>query len=113
MGSSTGEITQILSELGAGDDSAADRLWPLVYDELRALAGRGEVLRVHQGVGVFLAERAAAPVNHAALGEEHTRTRGAIKAIVAAYERWDRPDAAAEWQAKLPTEQQGLATDHP
>ena len=41
----------------------------------------------------------------AALGEDHTRTRNAIKSIVAVYERWDRTDAAAEWQARLPVEQ--------
>ena len=34
-----GEATRVLSELGRGDASAAQRLLPLVYDELRALAG--------------------------------------------------------------------------
>ncbi len=38
MGSATGEITQILNRLNDGDGAAVDRLWPLVYDELRALA---------------------------------------------------------------------------
>jgi RNA polymerase sigma factor (TIGR02999 family) len=33
------EVTQILSELTAGDSEAASRLFPLVYDELRGLAG--------------------------------------------------------------------------
>lgn len=33
------QVTQILGELVAGDDSAASRLLPLVYEELRALAG--------------------------------------------------------------------------
>lgn len=32
------DITQILSEIEAGDSSASDRLLPLVYDELRKLA---------------------------------------------------------------------------
>ncbi len=32
------EATQILQQLREGDDSAADRLLPLVYDDLRALA---------------------------------------------------------------------------
>jgi len=39
MGSPTGEVTRILGELNAGDGSAAQRLLPLVYEELRALAG--------------------------------------------------------------------------
>lgn len=39
MGSKKGEITRILGELHRGDAAAADRLLPLVYDELRALAG--------------------------------------------------------------------------
>ena len=33
------EITQILSQLQQGDSHAADQLLPLVYDELRKLAG--------------------------------------------------------------------------
>lgn len=33
------EVTRILEELAHGDKAAADRLMPLVYDELRALAG--------------------------------------------------------------------------
>lgn len=41
------EATLLLAELGRGDKSAADRLMPLVYDELRAMAkgrmkGRGQ-----------------------------------------------------------------------
>lgn len=39
MGSSTGEVTRILVQLNQGDSSATERLLPLVYDELRALAG--------------------------------------------------------------------------
>lgn len=39
MGSGTGEITRILGELNQGDSAAMERLLPLVYDELRALAG--------------------------------------------------------------------------
>ncbi len=39
MGSSTGEVTRILGDLNQGDSSATERLLPLVYDELRALAG--------------------------------------------------------------------------
>jgi len=39
MGRSTGEVTRILAELNQGDGSATERLLPLVYDELRALAG--------------------------------------------------------------------------
>lgn len=34
------ETTRLLVDLGRGDPSAAARLLPLVYDELRALAGR-------------------------------------------------------------------------
>ncbi len=38
MSTAEGDVTQLLAELGAGDDRAADQLLPLVYDELRALA---------------------------------------------------------------------------
>lgn len=34
------EITRILYDISAGDRNAPDRLMPLVYDELRRLAGR-------------------------------------------------------------------------
>jgi RNA polymerase sigma factor (TIGR02999 family) len=34
------EVTQILSQLSGGDPQAADRLLPLVYEELRQMAGR-------------------------------------------------------------------------
>lgn len=33
------QVTRLLGEIGRGDHSAADRLFPLVYGELRALAG--------------------------------------------------------------------------
>ncbi|MEK6259676.1 MAG: ECF-type sigma factor [Planctomycetota bacterium] len=34
------DVTRILSQIAAGDPSAAERLLPLVYDELRKLAGQ-------------------------------------------------------------------------
>jgi RNA polymerase sigma factor (TIGR02999 family) len=34
------EVTSILSAIKQGDPHAAERLWPLVYDELRKLAAR-------------------------------------------------------------------------
>jgi RNA polymerase sigma factor (TIGR02999 family) len=36
----TGEVTRLLAEWGAGDRAAADRLFGLLYDELRRLAHR-------------------------------------------------------------------------
>lgn len=40
MGVATAETTRILADLANGDGSAADRLLPLVYDELRGLAAK-------------------------------------------------------------------------
>lgn len=40
MEESRGEVTQLLTEWQAGDRSALDRLMPLVYEELRLIAGR-------------------------------------------------------------------------
>jgi hypothetical protein len=34
------EVTRILSAIERGDSSAAEQLLPLVYDELRKLAGQ-------------------------------------------------------------------------
>jgi RNA polymerase sigma-70 factor, ECF subfamily len=39
-GSSAGEISQLLKHWGEGDESALDRLIPLVYQELRKMAHR-------------------------------------------------------------------------
>ena len=38
MAPASGEATRLLDELRSGDGTAATRLWPLVYDELRSLA---------------------------------------------------------------------------
>ena len=35
-----GEVTQLLDAVGRGDERAHDRLWELIYDELRTMAGR-------------------------------------------------------------------------
>ena len=41
-----GEVTRLLAEWQGGDRSALDRLMPLVYDELRVIAGR--LVRRHE-----------------------------------------------------------------
>lgn len=38
-GAAAGQVTRILATMRCGDDSAARRLLPLVYEELRAIAG--------------------------------------------------------------------------
>src|SRR5215472_1957201 len=38
MDEASGQVTQILTAIGAGDKHAAEELLPLVYDELRRLA---------------------------------------------------------------------------
>src|ERR1017187_109651 len=40
MGESTEPVTQILEAVGAGDAQAAEKLLPLVYEELRRLAAQ-------------------------------------------------------------------------
>ena len=90
----------------------------------KAVTGARQALpEGHWHVGVFLSDYGSCLSNQghhqqaeaalleaheillAALGEDHTRTRNAIKSIVAAYERGDQPEAAAAWQARLPVEQ--------
>ena len=39
-GNATLEVNRLLHELSGGDDSALERLFPLIYDELRAIATR-------------------------------------------------------------------------
>ena len=38
MGQSTAPMTQVLQAMGAGEEQAAEKLLPLVYEELRKLA---------------------------------------------------------------------------
>src|ERR1039458_5914499 len=38
MGESTEPVTQVLQAVGAGEENAAEKLLPLVYEELRKLA---------------------------------------------------------------------------
>ena len=38
MGESTEPVTQVLQAVGAGEEHAAEKLLPLVYEELRRLA---------------------------------------------------------------------------
>lgn len=40
MPGDTQQFTQVLAQLTEGNGSAADRLFPIVYDELRSIAGR-------------------------------------------------------------------------
>jgi hypothetical protein len=40
MGSPTAEVTRLLRAWGGGDHAALDQLTPLVYAELRRMAGR-------------------------------------------------------------------------
>ncbi len=35
------------------------------------------------------------------------------QALLKLYDAWDKPDKAAEWRAKLPTEQEAVASDPP
>lgn len=40
MAENAGDVTQLLGELRRGDASAAEKLFPMVYSELRQIAGR-------------------------------------------------------------------------
>jgi len=59
-----GDITALLSALEAGDRDAADRLFVLVYDELRRLAGR----QLRRGAGETLTPTALVHETYMKLG---------------------------------------------
>ena len=46
-------------------------------------------------------------------GDDDHRTRRLIGALTSLYDVWGKPEKAAEWRAKLPTEQEAVATDPP
>ena len=76
MDESAGQVTQILDAVGAGDAQAADKLLPLVYDELRRLAA---ARMAHEAAGHTL--QPTALVHEAWLrlvgsGQKHWNGRG-------------------------------------
>ena len=48
-----------------------------------------------------------------ALGDEHGQTKRVVGYLADLYDAWDKPEKAAEWRAKLPTEQDAVASDPP
>ena len=46
-------------------------------------------------------------------GPEFERTINAAESLVELYDAWGKPEKAAEWRAKLPTEQEAVASDQP
>ncbi len=43
--------------------------------------------------------------------EPHQRTLMAVAALIDLHDAWAKPDKAAEWRAKLPTEQEAVAKE--
>ena len=62
-GPSTCDITGLLLVWGRGDDKALEDLIPLVYEELRRLAGRADalVMELIRGERLLAADRGWAP----------------------------------------------------
>ena len=49
----------------------------------------------------------------AALGDEHEQTTRVVGYLADLYDAWGKPEKAAEWRAKLPPEQDAVASDPP
>jgi RNA polymerase sigma factor (TIGR02999 family) len=118
-----GQVTQILNDLRRGEPHAADRLLPLVYDELRALARRyfgqerpGHTLQptalVHEAYVRLVGEAEAGWEDRAhfftvaaramrRILVDHARVRGAVKRGGLARRQ---PFEAAELSAARPDE---------
>ncbi len=56
---------------------------------------------------------AAYEVERQMRGEHHWHVRECVDAIAGLHSAWDKPDQAAEWRAKLPTEHDAVASDPP
>ena len=54
-------------------------------------------------------EQNALDLRHDLLGREKRRTRRVIEHLIALYEAWDRPDAAADARALLPSSEEDNA----
>ncbi len=48
-----------------------------------------------------------------AFSPDHRRVHGTVRVLVEVYEASNKPEQAAEWRAKLPTEQETVASDLP
>ncbi len=48
-----------------------------------------------------------------AVGDEHVQTRKVVGYLADLYDAWGKPEQAAEWRAKLPVEQEAVASDKP
>jgi len=48
-----------------------------------------------------------------ALGDEHGQTKRVVGYLADLYDAWDKPDKATAWRAKLPTEQDAVASNPP
>ena len=49
----------------------------------------------------------------AALSLDHDQTTRVVGYLADLYDAWGKPKLAAEWRAKLPTEQDAVASDPP
>jgi RNA polymerase sigma factor (TIGR02999 family) len=68
MGESAEQVTQILDAIGAGNEQAAEKLLPLVYDELRRLAA---AKMAHEAPGQTLQPTALVHEAWLRLGGDH------------------------------------------
>ena len=66
--------------------------------------------RLHSDDEAESALRESYDISVAALGSGHPQTTAAINALVDLYEAWEVPGGAAEWRAKLPVEQEAVAS---
>ena len=77
------------------------------FQGVRPLAGQGRCLtamRRHGEAETALIE--ACGILQPALGAADEQCVTAVRALVNLYEAWGKPDQAAEWRAKLPSEDQ-------
>ena len=101
------DVTRILDALGRGDPRAAERLWPLVYDELRRLAARklageapGQTLQPTALVHEAYLRLVGASGDASAPGGQHWAGRGHFFAAAAAAMRRILVDRARARQAR-------------
>lgn len=114
------EVTQILNKLESGDDSAADELLPLVYEELRKLAAtRMSVERrdhtltstalVHEAyLRLVNVDRAS---NWDSRGHFFSAAAEAMRRILIDYAHRHRAKKRAGGRTKVPLDEVNLATE--
>ena len=93
-------------------ESSGENHWRTA--EARSLLGAALAgLQRHQEAEAYLLDGYTELDASLPAGRRTTKLPPAVERLVLLYDAWSKPMQAAEWRAKLPTEQDAVASDRP